>query len=271
MIENYSIYPKTKRNFFFRLSLTAQLIIINIIAYFAGFFLTYAYGEKFLLDYVALTPALILSGESLWTILTSMFMHGSFFHLFANMFSLFFIGNFLEKLIGRKRFFWVYIISGILGSAFFVSSAFLFGDLSIPAVGASGAIFGLLGVLAVLVPYSRVYLIAGPLILIILDVVCSIIFPGASNLISSLITALIFIMLFSLLSFRYRKIAIPIELPMWLLPIIAIVPLIIISYFLPLPIGNSAHVGGLVAGLLYGFYLRQKFPNKTKKISQIFR
>jgi len=271
MTENYQLYPKTKRNFFFRLNLTTQLIIINIITYSVGLFLTYAYGEKFFSDYIALTPALVLSGKSLWTFLTSMFMHGSFFHIFANMFSLFFIGNFLERIIGRKRFFWVYIASGIIGGAFFVLSAWIFGGLDVPAVGASGAIFGLLGVLAVLVPYSKVYLIAGPLILIILDVVFSIIFPDAAGLISSMITALIFIMLLSVFSFRYRKIAIPIELPMWLLPVIAIVPLILISYFIPLPIGNSAHVGGLIVGLLYGFYLRQKFPNKTKKISQIFR
>src|SRR3990172_96954 len=73
-----------------------------------------------------------------------------FFHLFANMFSLFFIGNFLEKIIGRKRLFMVYLFSGLVGGAFFVLSGLIFNN-NAPGVGASGAIFGLLGVLAVLV------------------------------------------------------------------------------------------------------------------------
>ena len=105
-----------------------------------------------------------------------MFSHVLFFHIFANMFSLFFIGNFLEKIIGKKRFFWVYIVSGILGGIFFVASGIIFNNSS-PGVGASGAIFGLLGVLAVLVPRSKIYLIAGPLILILLQVILSPVIP----------------------------------------------------------------------------------------------
>jgi len=68
-----------------------------------------------------------------------------------------------------------------------------------------------------------------------------------------------------------RKIAVPIELQMWLLPIIAIVPLVTIGFFVNLPIGNSAHIGGLIVGLLYGFYLKQKYPNKTRMISRHFQ
>jgi membrane associated rhomboid family serine protease len=81
-------------------------------------------------------------------------------------------------------------------------------------------------------------------------------------------------MIFSLMSFNptLRKFSIPVELPMWLLPIIAIVPLVLIDQFItPLPIGNSAHIGGLVVGLFYGLYLKKKFPNKTRMISRHFR
>ena len=170
MVEVYRIDSK-KKGFLSNLNLTTQLIIANIFFYFVGILILRTYGEQFVLDNIAIKPSLILAGKSLWTILTSMFMHGGFFHLFANMFSLFFIGNFLEKIIGRKRFFWVYMISGIVGGLFFVAAALIFGGLDIPAVGASGAIFGILGVLATLVPYARVYLIVGPLIVIILQVI----------------------------------------------------------------------------------------------------
>ena len=272
-VEIYKINPR-KKGFMSTLSLTTQLIIANLLFYVLGIFLLMVYGEKFLLDNIALTPSLVLSGRNLWTVLTSMFMHGSFFHIFANLFSLFFIGNFLEKIIGRKRFFWVYIISGIVGGLFFVISSFIFGALDVPAVGASGAIFGLLGVLAVLVPHAKVYLIVGPLVLIIVDVIFSRILP--SNVLpafSFLINILIFVMIFALFSFnsRLRKIAIPLELSMWVLPIIAIVPLTIISFFISLPIGNSAHFGGLVVGAFYGFYLRKKFPKKTHWIKNHFK
>jgi len=251
-----------------------KLIIVNVILYFVGIFILAAYGGDFLLNYIAIKPSLILAGKSLWTIITSMFMHGSLFHIFANMFSLFFIGNFLERIIGKKRFFWIYIISGIIGGLFFVMASLFFGNLDASAVGASGALFGLLGVLAVLVPYSRVYLIAGPLIAIVLEVIFS---PIMSEtflpIFSFLINFIIILMIFSLFSFNksFRKIAIPIELPLWLLPIIAIVPLTIIGYFVPLPIGNSAHIGGLLTGMAYAFYLRYKFPNKTQRLRNHFK
>ena len=274
MARVYSIYPRKTKKFGSGLSLTTKLIFLNVIIYFIVFFLSSIYGEEFVLNNIALTPALILSGKALWTFLTSMFMHGSFFHIFANMFSLFFIGSFLERIIGKKRYFWVYMISGIVGGAFFVLASLIFGGLNNPAVGASGAIFGLLGVLAVLVPWSKVYLIAGPLILLVFDFVFRAVLPtSVSSSLSTLITILIFFQIFAMLSFnpRLRKFSIPLQLPMWLIPIIAIIPLVIIGYFVPLPIGNSAHFGGLVVGLIYGFYLRRKFPKKIKKISSIFR
>lgn len=271
MIRAYGI-PERK-SFFSRISATNQLIIANVIFYFVSIMIIISFGEEFFIDNFALTPSSILQGKTLWTLFTSMFSHLLFFHVFANMFSLFFIGNFLERIIGKKRFFIVYLISGLIGGAFFIFSGLIFSN-DTSGIGASGAIFGLLGVLAVLVPYSKIYLIAGPLILILLNVILNpIIPPEFVSIFDIIMNILIFLMIFSLFSFNpsIRRIAIPVELRMWLLPIIAIVPLVIIGFFVPLPIGNSAHIGGLSVGLLYGFYLRQRFPNKTKLLSRHFQ
>ena len=189
MAEHYIIHKKKRKFPFDNFSLTLKIIILNIIFFFLSLLLINFKGDQFFSNYFAITPSLILSGKSLWTFLTSMFVHAGFFHLFANMFSLFFIGSFLEKIIGKKRFFWVYILSGLVGGAFFVISGLIFKDLTIPAVGASGAIFGLLGVLAVLVPYSKIYLILGPFILMILDVIVNI--PLVTNIISILMIIVI--------------------------------------------------------------------------------
>ena len=269
----YRISPR-RRGFFGGMSLTNQLILVNVVIYFLSFLIIGTYGEQFFVNNLALMPSLVLAGKSLWTFLTSMFMHGSFFHIFANMFSLFFIGNFLEKIIGRRRFFWVYFISGLIGGIFYVVATMIFGGLNIPAVGASGALFGLVGMLAVLVPYSRIYLIVGPLVVIVAQILLVAVLPASLiptiNLIANV---LIIAMIFSLFSFShsFRRFAMPLELPMWLLPIIAIVPLTVISFFVDLPIGNSAHIGGLVVGLVFAFYLRNRFPNKLRRISQHFR
>lgn len=266
----YQIQSRKRKNFFPNLSITNLLIITNLFCYLLILFLLNLYGENFLLKNITITPSLILSGQSLWTFFTSMFAHVAFFHIFVNMFSLFFIGNFLEKIIGKRRFFWTYLISGILGGIFFVFSGLIFGKTDIPALGASGAIFGILGVLAILVPFSRIYLIAGPLIVLVIEAFFSAIFPSLSGLVSSVSNILILIMIFSIFSGSFRKISIPLELPMWLLPIIAIIPLGVISFFVDLPISNSGHLGGLILGLAYGLYLRAKFPNKIKSISKQF-
>ncbi len=88
----------------------------------------------------ALVPALVAQGEA-WRLVTSAFLHSGFVHLALNMLSLYFLGSFAEITFGRSRFLTLYLISGIAGGLAYL----YFGSFNAPAVGASGAIFGLLG------------------------------------------------------------------------------------------------------------------------------
>ncbi len=201
-----------------RTSATLGIIGINVV-----FFLAVLIASIFLpslWSYIALTPSYIIHGERLWTIITAMFMHAGLFHLFANMFSLLFLGSFLERLIGQKRFLGIYFGAGIIGSLMYV---FFSSGSNIPAIGASGAIFGVAGMLAVLTPKMPVYILF-----------------------------------------------IPIAMPMWLGVVLIMAVLWALSISAGLPIGNSAHLGGLLAGLFYAFYLKYKYPRKTKMISNHF-
>ena len=81
-----------------------------------------------------------LDGE-FWRFLSAIFLHGSITHLIYNLFALLFFGGLLEKLIGSKRFLILFFISGIFAnliSVWFYSSS----------LGASGAVYGILGALA---------------------------------------------------------------------------------------------------------------------------
>jgi rhomboid protease GluP len=88
----------------------------------------------------ALIPALVAVGEA-WRLLSSVFLHSGVTHLGFNMLSLYFLGSFVEEAFGRGRFLALYLLSGISGGLAYL----YFGEFNAPAVGASGAIFGLLG------------------------------------------------------------------------------------------------------------------------------
>jgi rhomboid protease GluP len=88
----------------------------------------------------ALVPVLVAQGEA-WRLLSSMFLHAGFAHLALNMLSLYFLGSFIEGAFGRGRYLALYLLSGISGGLAYL----YFGAFDGAAVGASGAIFGLLG------------------------------------------------------------------------------------------------------------------------------
>jgi membrane associated rhomboid family serine protease len=95
-----------------------------------------------------------------WRLITSMFVHIDLLHLLMNMFSLLIIGPFVEKLYGSAKFVVFWVVTGLAGSiatyltlrpalAHGALGTFLFKSVDVPAAGASGALFGLVGVLFV--------------------------------------------------------------------------------------------------------------------------
>ena len=109
-----------KKNFLHNLSITLWLIIINVVVFIiASLILIPIFGDDKVSYWLALQANGFFSGR-VWTLFTSMFMHANIGHLLANMISLFFIGSFVERLIGRKRFFWFYLSGGLVAGLFFV-------------------------------------------------------------------------------------------------------------------------------------------------------
>ena len=99
-------------------------------------------------------------GPVYFTLLTSMFMHGSIMHIFGNMLFLWIFGDNLEHALGRIRYLSFYLLTGIIASLAHVISTFIFGDNPfIPSLGASGAISGVLGGYLVLYPRRNVRVI----------------------------------------------------------------------------------------------------------------
>jgi len=235
---NYRIYTKKnlKRNpvlkFFEGLSVTGWLILVNLIVYII--IISALLKNVDYISFFALKASSIFQGKYLWTLVVHMFAHVEFWHLLINMFVLFSLGSLCEKIIGRKRFLWFYLISGVFAGALTVVLAGffgygfwerVFGSADVFMLGASGAIFAIAGLYVVLLPKLKFYIIF---------------------------------------------------LPFWGLPAYIMIPLVvfglwIVSILAGLPIGNVAHFGGFLAGILYGFYLRKKYNKKVKMLGRMFR
>ncbi len=133
------------RAFAFRFqSAVMPLLVINIIMFLVQQILGPWFTESFML----------VSGDVLarpWILLTSMFLHANTLHLIFNMYALFLFGSLIEQRIGPRRFLLIYLVSGLVAGA----AATQFYQA---ALGASGAVTGILGVTIMLMPDLRVLL-----------------------------------------------------------------------------------------------------------------
>jgi len=188
------------RGFFALPPVVKNIILLNILMWLADITVRSAFG----VDLTLLLGLYFPKSESFMPlqIVTHMFMHGGFWHLFFNMYALFIFGQVLEQVWGPKRFFIYYLVSG-LGAAFIHETVILFQYeklmnvispdqlslvlnegtsyfregkfftdatmkglqllLNTPTVGASGAVFGILLAFGVLFPNTQLMLLFPPI------------------------------------------------------------------------------------------------------------
>ena len=149
-------------------TVTRTLIIINIIVFaFTLLNKNFMYGAFAL--YYPSSP-----NFHWWQYITHMFMHGGWWHIFFNMYSLYLFGSIVERMMGPKKFLWFYLLCGFGAAAMHLGAEYLevasgkaalSSVISVPTVGASGAIYGLLIAYALMFPQQRLTLIFPPITL----------------------------------------------------------------------------------------------------------
>lgn len=111
-------------------------------------------GREVTVPWGALSIQSLLEGH-VWTVFTHLFVHGGFMHLVANCLMIFFTGKAVQSLIGSRHFLHIYFVSGLVGAATELLVGWLLRDMH-PMIGASGAAFGTLLALAVMLPEETV-------------------------------------------------------------------------------------------------------------------
>jgi membrane associated rhomboid family serine protease len=129
----------------------APAVVVIFAANIVVYIIERASGFEFLLRW-SMQPIAIATGEW-WRLITATFLHDPtmLFHILVNMAALWIYGPLVEKAFGTARFVAMYLVAGFVGSA----TSYALGGCAVIGVGASGAIFGLLGILLVILHHRR--------------------------------------------------------------------------------------------------------------------
>lgn len=132
------------------------IIIINLLVFAAWYLAKQEQSINFMITNFMVSWLHLLDGYY-WTLVTSVFSHNLLWHLLLNMFVLQSFGTILETVLGVRRFLSFYLVAGIFSSlSHCLVSAFLLNQPNIPALGASGAISGLVLVFSFLFPKEKI-------------------------------------------------------------------------------------------------------------------
>ncbi len=209
--------------------LTLSFIGLNVVVFLYQISLSPAQLEQFIRTY-GVVPAEIMRGQNLISLLTSMFMHGGWMHLFGNMLSLWIFGDNVEAVMGKPLYLVFYLAGGLAASA--VHILFSLGS-TIPSLGASGAIAAVMGAYVVMFPKARVRVIA-----------------GESRRVTR-VTALMFVGLWFVLQFFNGVASLGVDSAQ------------------TGGVAYWAHIGGLVAGVIAGYVARAIPPLDAKRASLV--
>ena len=141
---------------------TIGLILTNILIFFHQISLGMQESQRFVFQWGAI-PYQIIHGEWIYdlspgipirfTLFSSMFLHGGFLHLFGNMLYLWIFGNNIEDTLGHFRFLVFYLLCGLVAA---MTQVLSIPNSTVPMIGASGAVAGILGAYLLLFPHARV-------------------------------------------------------------------------------------------------------------------
>ena len=133
---------------------TIIVVAVNVLA----FVLTGSGRNRNFQYTFGLQPVLFLKARYYWQLFTYMFMHGSWSHLLGNMIGLLFFGLYIERQLGSKEFLLFYSICGVFCGAVSLAVYLFFGFYGVVLVGASGAVYAVLLLFAVIFPRSTVFI-----------------------------------------------------------------------------------------------------------------
>ena len=222
---------------------TRLIILVNVIIFFITWLpllgieiLPAPSLEDVVWDY-GMIPADIMNGQRLYTLFTSMFLHGGILHLFGNMLFLHIFGDNIEDNFGRGRYVFFYFLCGLAASLTHILTTFypsvpMSGASLIPTIGASGAISGVLGAYLVLYPRARIL---------------TAVFYYWIYL--AHIPAIFFLGFWFILQLFYGSLTLAFEMPSGT------------AYW--------AHIGGFVAGMILALIPRRREPPTPRRINYI--
>ena len=147
----YDSTPRQERSFAQEITpIDTALVIINVIVFFVMSFYGSTEDVEFMLDHGAMFVPSVLEYGEYYRFFTCMFLHFGFMHLAGNMVVLMFLGDNVERAVGKFKFILIYILGGLIGSVGSFVYALVYNP-GIISAGASGAIFALIGALLWLV------------------------------------------------------------------------------------------------------------------------
>lgn len=139
------------------------LLILNVVVFLFTTFAGNSELGRWFMNTLGLRPADVLGRFFVWQPVSYLFLHGGIFHILYNMLGLWFFGGELERLWGTDKFLRFYFICGVGAGVVVVLANYLFGDAGSLTIGASGAIYGILLVAAVLWPDRIIILYIFPI------------------------------------------------------------------------------------------------------------